>query len=340
MTPLLVNFGGPRQTNEIFPFLQELLCDRDVVRTRFPQFLHNALFTRIARKRSLKIQHDYELIGGKSPIYFDTEYLKEELSKNLQTKVLTFHRYLPETHKTSLELIENADAAEIRILPLFPQFTFATSGSIARFFSRHLSAAAQKKLRWISSYPDHPLYISAFQKKIRDFLAFHQLEEENTLLLFSAHGLPQIFVDTGDPYQKECEQSFQFILQAFPKSLGKLCFQSKFGKGEWLKPYTDEVCEKIADFNQGRQNIVFIPLSFTSDHIETLFEVEYQYLPIIRRKNLNVYRCPALNREPYWIDALCSIFHEETMILKQNAELIYENPKKRHSQMHLQNHSD
>ena len=336
MTPLLVNFGGPRASNEIFPFLKELLCDQDVVRTQFPRIIHNYLFTRIAKTRAMAIGRDYDLIGGRSPIFSDTEYLGHALSQKLQTKVLTFHRYLPETHKTALKQIEESDAVEIRILPLFPQFTYATSGSIARFFARHLSPAAQNKLRWIPSYPDHPLFVLAFQRRIREFLDYQGLKEEDTVLLFSAHGLPEAFIDTGDPYRRECERSFQAILKAFPKVLGKLCFQSKFGKGEWVKPYAEEVCKNILSYNQGRQNIVFVPLSFTSDHIETLFEVEYQYLPILRGENLHAYRCPALNREDYWIETLASLFLDKIIPLKENVELIYE---KRASQTPLQNHS-
>lgn len=324
MTPLLVNFGGPRSHDEIFSFLKELLCDPDVIRTKLPRFIQKALFTRIARKRSVKIREDYDLIGGRSPIFFDTEFLKEELSKQLQTEVLTFHRYLPQTHKSSLEQIENTQSEEIRILPLFPQFTYATSGSIARFFSQNLSRNAQKKLKWIPSYPDHPLFIHAFQRRIAHYLKEQNLLEEETLLLFSAHGLPQNFVDLGDPYQNECKRSMEEIVKAFPKAATKLCFQSKFGRGEWLKPYTDDVCKNILEFNEGRKNVVFIPLSFTSDHIETLFEVEYQYLPPIRKFNLNAYRCPALNRESYWIDALCSILLEKEGQYVDNHKLIYE----------------
>lgn len=322
ITPLLVNFGGPRYLDEIFPFLKELLCDRDVVWTNLPSIIHRFLFSTIAYRRAKKIRTDYELIGGKSPIYFDTEKLAEKLSEKLQTRILTFHRYLPKTHANSLKEIENCATEQIRILPLFPQFTFATSGSIARFFSDTLSKRTVQKLRWIPSYPDHPLYINAFQQKIRGFLNEKNLREEETLLLFSAHGVPKTFIETGDPYQAECERTFQGILKTFPKVLGKLCYQSKFGKGEWIQPYTNEVCEGITKINQGRQNIVFIPLSFTSDHIETLFEVDYQYLPLIQKNNLNAYRCPALNLEPNWIDALSSLFLETSLFFRSNHELI------------------
>ena len=309
---ILVNFGGPRDLLEISPFLQELLCDRDVIRTKLPSFLHNLLFKRIARKRSSKIQHDYELIGGKSPIFFDTEHLAKELG------AIPFHRYLSKTHAETLKRIEELSEETITVLPLFPQFTFATSGSIARFFSKNLSPATVQKLRWIPSYPDHPQFISSFQRKIKEFLKTHHLQEEKTILVFSAHGLPQTFIDTGDPYQKECEQSFHAIMQAFPKTEGVLCFQSKFGRGEWLKPSTEDVARNI--LKKGRENIVFIPLSFTSDHIETLFEVEYQYMPLVRNLGLNAFRCPALNLEPYWIEALRALSLEA---FKENKDLIY-----------------
>lgn len=320
--PLLVNFGGPRDLNEIFPFLKELLCDRDVVDTRFPKILHNFLFQRVAKKRSLKIREDYERIGGKSPIYFDTENLATEIHLKLQRKILTFHRYLPATHFESLRKIEESNAKEIHVLPMFPQFTFATSGSIARFFSRNLSKKTLNKLRWVPSYPKDLFFIQSFQKRVQDFLKFQKLEEENTFLLFSAHGIPQIFVDKGDPYQKECEVSFEAILKAFPKALGKLCYQSKFGPGEWIQPYTNEVCETILQHNQGRKNVVFIPLSFTTDHIETLFEVEYQYLPLIRERGLNAYRCPALNLEPYWVESIAQLFLQKDVFTTMNNTLI------------------
>lgn len=300
---LLVNFGGPRNLEEIEPFLKELLCDRDVIRTRFPTFVHNWLFSRIAKKRAKSIAHDYEEIGGYSPIYFDTEKLAVALSEKLQAPVLTFHRYLPATHADSLAKIRAA--GEVRVLPLFPQFCYVTTGSIARFLSDR-----SFELRWVKSYAAHPAFIRATQRKIGHFLEEKELKEEETCLLFSAHGVPQIFIDEGDPYERECQMSYEGVLKGFPKALGKLSYQSKFGKGEWLKPYTNEVCEKVLDWHEGRKHVVIVPISFTSDHIETLFEIEKLYLPLIAERGVNAYRCPALNLESYWIDALGEIIQE------------------------------
>ncbi len=301
---LLVNFGGPRDLEEIGPFLKELLCDRDVIRTRFPSFLHNWIFSRLAQKRSLKIREDYEFIGGKSPIYFDTEALAIALSKQLTAQVLTFHRYLKETHADSLKKI--SAAKDLKVIPLFPQFSFATTGSIARFFSKYVKV----NLQWVKSYPDHPAFIGAYQRRVAEFLEAQNLKEEETVLFFSAHGLPKSFVEQGDPYQAECESSFKALMEKFPKALGKLCYQSKFGRGEWLRPYTNEAAVEISSWNQGRKNVVFVPISFTSDHIETLFEIEKLYLPLV---GANAYRCPALNLESYWIKALAEIAEETNL---------------------------
>jgi ferrochelatase len=245
------------------------------------------------------VKEDYELIGGKSPIFFDTEEIAMRLSQKLQAPVIPFHRYLPSTHANFFKQVA---AKKTTVLPLFPQYCSATTGSIVRFFSEKLSI----DLNWIRSYADHPSFISAFQRRIRDFLTEKNLGEEETLLLFSAHGVPKTFIKQGDPYEKECNLSFQAILKGFPKAEGLLCYQSKFGRGEWLKPYTNEICEQIKTVTS-RKNVVIVPLSFTSDHIETLFEIEYLYVTAINVSGLHGYRCPALNLQSYWIEALADI---------------------------------
>lgn len=316
---LIVNFGGPRNLEEISPFLQELLCDRDVIRTRYPQFLHKTLFCWVAKKRAKKIAPDYEKIGGRSPLFFDTEAIAQELASRLGATVHTFHRYLPSTHSSFLQKIESSCAEEIRVLPLFPQFSFATTGSIARFFSHHLSPSCQKKLSWIRSYPTHPAYVAAFQRCIREHLQKEKLKEEECVLLFSAHGLPQAFIETGDPYQSECVLSYEEIRRAFPQALTRLSYQSQFGRDEWIRPSTLEVCEEVLSWHDGRPHVVIIPLSFTSDHIETLFEIEEQYLPPIRKRGLKAYRCPALNLESYWLTALTDLLQKESLFSKNHS---------------------
>ncbi len=305
MAILLVNFGGPRSLDEIEPFLCELLTDRELIRTWLPPFF----FRRIAKKRAPKIRHDYESIGGKSPIYDTTETIASELRERLQVPVLTFHRYLPSTHADSLRAIEACRADEIRVFPFFPQFSYATTGSIATLFAKRLSS---NNLRWIKSYPINPAFIRAWISTIRSFLEEHAIQEKDAAFLFSAHGLPRSFVEKGDPYEGECQASFRAILAAFPDAIGKLAYQSKFGRGEWLRPYTQDVCEDLS-WVQGRKTVVFVPLAFTSDHIETLFEIEQLYVPIIKAKGIASLRCPALNLTPAWIDAIVQILEDEPL---------------------------
>jgi protoporphyrin/coproporphyrin ferrochelatase len=308
---LLVNFGGPRDLKELFPFLKELLTDRDVIDSSLPPFLHRLFFTYIAKKRAKKVVPDYLLIGGKSPLFEDTEAVAEALKGSLYSKPLIFHRYLPATHNRFIKEIHAEETDQIIVFPLFPQFSYATTGSIARFFSTRLSPSSVQKMKWVKSYPTHPAYVSCMQKLIREFFTASHLKEEETILFFSPHGLPQRFIDRGDPYEGECRSSFQEIAKAFPRALCKLGFQSKFGRGEWIRPYTEECCKEILNWHLGYQQVLFVPLSFTSDHIETLFEVEYQYMPLIRERGLRAFRLPALNRDSTWIEAIATIIEEE-----------------------------
>lgn len=314
---VIANFGGPRHLDEIQPFLTELLTDRDVVRTHFPSFIHNYLFKRVAKKRSTKVAHDYKSIGGKSPIYEDTENVAKALQMHFSEPLLTFHRYLPATHKEFAARLNKLSVEEIRVFPMFPQFTYATTGSIARWFGSHLPAHTVARMRWVKSYAAHPSFVQVHQRVIRSYLQQQGLQDDQTILLFSAHGIPQLFVETGDLYEDECQSSFQAIMKGFPGVLGRLSYQSKFGPGEWLKPYTIDVCKDIRQWCEGRKHVVFVPLSFTSDHIETLFEVETEYMPVIREASLHAYRVPGLTLHPEWINAIVDILSETNLCSNQ-----------------------
>jgi ferrochelatase len=304
---IVVNFGGPRSLNEVEPFLKALLGDQEVIRTPFPPFLHKWIFSRVAKKRAQIVIPDYQLIGGKSPIFEDTEAVGNFLRKRLSCRVLTFHRYLVDTHETFFKEVEDCSSEKILVFPLFPQFSYTTTGSIAQYFSKHLSKNALYKLSWVRSYPDHPSFIVPFCQLIKESLTKKKWREEKTILFFSPHGLPKKFVAQGDVYQKECEHSFRLISEQFPRVLSVLAYQSQFGKDEWIRPYTREKCQTIDEWGKGYEHVLFIPLSFTSDHIETLFEVEHQYLPVVKAKGYDVFRCPALNLKQEWLEGIVQI---------------------------------
>lgn len=308
---LVVNFGGPRDLAEVPDFLEALLTDKDVIRTPLPGIIQDLVFKRIARKRSPKVAHDYALIGGKSPIFEDTEWLALRLGTRVQYPTVTFHRYLRATHQSFLNQMKSLSQKDILVFPLFPQFSYATTGSIARFFKEHLPASVCQKLQWVPSYFSHEKYIEAFARIIEIFLRKNELLEEETVLLFSAHGLPKSYIEKGDPYQKQCIGSFQKISEKFPRALAKISYQSQFGKSPWIEPSTSNMCQRPQEWIQDKKNIVIVPLSFTSDHIETLFEIEYEYVQPLRALGYNAYRCPALGRDLDWAQAAYEILLEE-----------------------------
>ncbi len=312
---LLTNFGGPRDLEEIEPFLIALLSDTDVVRSQLFPWLHRRLFTRIAKKRAKKIQADYLEIGGKSSIFEDTENLAKALQEKLNVPVLAFHRYLPATHEPFFERLKKLNGKKLLAFPLFPQFSYATTGSIARLFQNR-SGNSFQNLSWIRSYPIHEGFIQPFQKKIRKFLQDNQLQEEEVSLLFSAHGIPRSFVCQGDVYQQECEQSFKALCAFFPKAFSLLSYQSKFGPEVWLQPYTQDIVEKLPEAMASRRAVVIVPLSFTSDHIETLFEIEKLYLPPIRSQGILAFRCPALGLDEAWIEGIAHLCKSSQEIIK------------------------
>lgn len=314
---ILANFGGPRNLKEIEPFLKALLCDKEVVRTSMPDFLHRYIFSRIAKKRAKRISGDYAGIGGKSPIYEVTEKVADRLRANLEIPTLTFHRYLPATHAQFKTDLLNLNAEEILIFPMFPQFSYSTTGSIAKWFDKQLPSRILPKLMWVKSYPAHKPYIDLYCNRIDTFLNYKKLKESSMIFLFSAHGLPKKFVEDGDPYQRECEQSFEAISSYFPAAKSVLCYQSKFGPGEWLKPYTQDVCMNIKEIGEGRHNILFIPLAFTSDHLETLYEVEREYMPIVSNSGFTPFRLPAFNSEEDWIKTIERLILDPSLLNNQ-----------------------
>lgn len=313
-TLILVNFGGPRNLNEVRPFLTELLTDQEVVRTSFPKLIHRLFFSYVARKRARFVALDYAKIGGKSPIFEDTEAIASSLKKQLGMHVIPFHRYLPSTHAAFIRQIEETDDEPV-VFPLFPQYSYATTGSIALWFAQHLESTLVNRLRWIPSYADESSYTASCIRLLKSFLKENGLKEEESLLFFSPHGLPQTFISTGDVYETQCKASYKMISEAFPSAKSLLAYQSKFGKGEWLRPYTIDVCEKIEEYAKDKKHVVFFPLSFTSDHIETLFEVEEQYLPVVRKKGYQAWRCPALNLREDWISTIAELIQNPKVLL-------------------------
>jgi ferrochelatase len=166
---------------------------------------------------------------------------------------------------------------------------------------------------WIESCHNHPCFVAAWKEQIEHYLIEKGLREDEVLLLFSAHSLPQKIIAAGDPYAQQCQESFEMISRAFPKAQSRLSFQSKVGWGRWLEPSMANTCRKILNTSDGRKHVVVIPLSFTSDHIETLYEIEHKYLPLLSQNGLKAHRCPAFGSATAWGEAIWSIIKERLL---------------------------
>ncbi|MEG0037485.1 MAG: ferrochelatase [Victivallaceae bacterium] len=302
---VLANFGGPKNTEDVFPFLRALLTDPYLTGNFRPLCLHRPFFTLIAKLRTKKVSALYQTIGGKSPIYRDTNFLAQKLRLKLQVPVIPFHRYLPDTHEVFLEELRSLlqKKYKITVLPLFPYFTYSVTGSIAHFFSKHLDSNG---LEWIKSFGNHPAFVFSQVKHLSQYLEKRKLTPKNCILIFSAHGIPKSFVLSGDPYVRECSVSFQKIASYFPESDNILCYQSRFGPAKWVTPYTEVVCQQLIA-SKNKKNAVIIPFGFLSDHLETLYEIEKLYLPLLRENGFNAYRLPALGKTDILPKALTEI---------------------------------
>lgn len=296
---LLANFGGPRHNKDIEAFLTALLTDPDVTGAMLPRFLHKRIFTAIAKRRAPKILPLYDTIGGCSPIYQDTESLAHTLASHLRAPVISFHRYLPDTHALTIEQL--SAYPHIIGIPLFPHFTYAVTGSIVKCVHQYLP---HHHIQWIAHFGNHPLFVTAMVNHIRSFLLSQEIAEENCCLLFSAHSLPVRHIRQGDPYQTQCARSFQAISQQLKPIQTCLCYQSKFGVGRWLSPSTRKVCTTL---RSDKEYAIIVPFGFTSDHIETLYEIEKEYLPLLTKRKFKALRMPTMHQTPTWGSTLTKI---------------------------------
>jgi len=327
---IMANFGGPRDSGEIVSFLRALLGDQDVVRTPFPRWFHRGMFGLIAWIRgTFKARKEYATMGegkGGSPIVGTTEKLATAVRDHSGREILTFHRYNPRTHAAFFKKIHEMDGVgNIRICTLFPQFSYSTVGSIARMFQERLDPRLLARASITRNYGDDPRYIRCMTRKITD-----KMDEVGgkPLLLFSAHGLPQSFVDKGDTYQKEMYVTMNKIKEMLDlqkrSCTALLAFQSRFGFAKWLQPYTIDVCQRIKDHMQHNETcVLIIPIAFTQDHLETEFEMEHEYMPEIREHGVDVHRINALNVDRDWVEALADIMVDEHMYTDDFSSCIY-----------------
>ena len=311
---LLLNLGGPEQLSDVRPFLFNLFSDPEIIRIPIAA-LQQPLAWLISTSRAKKSQANYQKIGGGSPLRRITEEQAHALETQLQAqgedaKVYIGMRYWHPFTEAALAQIEADGIEQLVILPLYPQFSISTSGSSFRLIEKIWSENPQlkpPKYTVIADWYKEPGYLQAMTQLIATEIDKCP-NPERAHIFFSAHGVPVSYVEeAGDPYQTEIEECAKLIVQTLGRSNdSSLAYQSKVGPIEWLQPYTEDAIVELAA--QGVTELVVVPISFVSEHIETLEEIDIEYREIAEAAGIHTFnRVPALDTNPIFIQTLVDL---------------------------------
>ena len=311
---LLLNLGGPGQLEDVQPFLYNLFSDPEIIRLPSP-LLQKPLAWMISTLRAGKSEENYKKIGGGSPLRRITEAQAEALQTSLQSQgydaqVYVGMRYWHPFTEEAIAQIKRDRIEQIVILPLYPQFSISTSGSSFRVLEKlWANDPVLQAIPYtvVPSWYDAPGYVKAMSTLIERTL--EQVDQpEQAHIFFSAHGVPVSYVEeSGDPYQQEIEKCAALIMaQLNTPNAYTLAYQSRVGPVEWLQPYTDQAIESLAE--EGVKELVVVPISFVSEHIETLEEIDQEYREVAETAGIETFaRVPALDTEPTFIQALTDL---------------------------------
>lgn len=237
-------------------------------------------------------------------------------------------RYWHPFTEEALEQIRKDRIEALVILPLYPQFSISTSGSSLRLLQEEFAKQQPHNFyrnmvhTVVPSWYDRPGYVKAVStllcKELDAFtpeqIAFAEAatpNEKPVHVLFSAHGVPKSYIEAGDPYQRQIIECVDKIAATLPYDNVEvhLSYQSRVGPIEWLRPYTDDVLPALGE--RGVKNLVVVPISFVSEHIETLEEIDIEYRELAEESGIvNWRRCPALNTDPTFIDDMADMVVE------------------------------
>ncbi len=311
---VLFQLSGPDSTEAVEPFLYNLFMDPDIIDFPLAFLARKPLARFISRKRSVKVAENYRLIGGKSPILDLTRRQSDALERRLRESGMdatTFiaMRYWHPFTKTVVREIRNGGFTRIILLPLYPQFSRATTLSSMNEWDRECERQGLRiPTQYVCCYPAGEGYVGALVENINALLErFRGVDPASIDLLFSAHGVPVSYIAKGDPYQMQMEYTVRQVMAAGGwTSPHRLCFQSRVGPMKWLQPSLVETVHQLAA--TGRKNLAVIPVAFVTDHIETLHEINID----VRREAmaLGVERfelMPALNDHPKYVDGLAGL---------------------------------
>jgi ferrochelatase len=315
---LLTNLGTPDAptTSAVRRYLREFLSDRRVVDLPRPLWLP-ILHLFILPLRPRRSAHAYSSIWSDngSPLLHIARLQAAALEKLMRSEIAApLHAtvgmgYGNPSMRSGLEELRERGCGRVLVLPLYPQYSSPTTGSAFDAVTKVLTSwRTVPEMRWISGYHQHPGYIGALANSVREFWQEHG---EPSRLLLSFHGLPKRYDTAGDPYRAQCEQTARLLATALelPEESWALTFQSRFGREEWLQPYTDMTLRAWG--GDGLERVHVICPGFSADCLETVEEIDIQNRQFFLESGGGEFRyIPALNERPDHVRALADLVRQ------------------------------
>ena len=301
---VLFNLGGPDGPADVQPFLQNLFSDPAIIRSPAPVRWLLARLISTSRKKSAIA--NYAKMGGGSPLKAETQKqanaLDAELAKRgLEAKSFLAMRYWNPFAQETVAAVKAWGANRVVLLPLYPQFSTTTTASSLKSWTEAGGAPAAS----VCCYPTAPSFIAAHARKILQIWEAAGKPGKVRLLL-SAHGLPEMIVKAGDPYQWQVEQTVAALRPLLPSDWeSETCYQSRVGRLVWIGPPTEEAVKRAA---LAGKTVLVAPIAFVSEHIETLVELDEDYRHVADAAGAKTYlRAPALGIEAGLIETLADL---------------------------------
>lgn len=279
---VVAQLGGPQTLDQVEPFIRAIFEDPLLVPLPGGRKTRTTISQLVARLRARKVRSHYAAIGGGSPIIDTTQLQADALGAELVARghdvtVAVAQRYSQPDTATAVDTLLDAGVDHVVLLPLYPQYSGSTTGSSEAELRRVLTDRAPHiELRVIRSWCDHPSYLDAQARLVDEMLAWLPADQaDRNLLVFSAHGLPQAIVDRGDPYLEEVATTVEGVVERLKHPIEHVvAYQSKAGPVGWVEPDVRDVV--AAAPSEGRTALGVVPISFVSEHVETLHELDIQ----------------------------------------------------------------
>jgi len=307
---VLFQLGGPDTLEAIEPFLYNLFCDPDIIDFPFARLGRKPLAKLISSTRAHKVRHHYSIIGGGSPIRRNTEQqaqaLEAELvARGLDARCIVAMRYWHPFMAEAVAALERAKCDEIVLLPLYPQYSATTTGSSLNEWNRRFHQNGTP-VHVVREFYRHEGYLDALVETIDATLARFEIRSQPELI-FSAHSVPMAMVERGDPYQRQIEETVALLMDRGGwRNHHRLCYQSKVGASRWLQPTLRATLRQVSE--QRIEEVCVVPISFVSDHVETLGEIDHEARRLAAGLGIRHFEMtPGLNDSPAFIRALADL---------------------------------